>query len=155
MTGPDNSQVVAEFRANGGRLGGPLAGTPVLLLHHVGARTGIRRVTPLVYSCHAGDRVVVVASNGGEPSDPAWLHNLRTHPDAAVEIGSDVIAVHAAEAGGVERDELWQEVVARYPDVGRFGSRTDRPIPLVVLGRTHHPPASSTLPDATDQDGQV
>ncbi|WP_329474356.1 nitroreductase family deazaflavin-dependent oxidoreductase [Kribbella sp. NBC_01484] len=141
MTAADNSQVVAEFRANGGRLGGPLAGTPVLLLHHVGARTGARRVTPLVYSCHAGDRVVVVASNGGEPSDPAWLHNLRAHPDAAVEIGTDVVAVHAAEAGGAERDELWQEVVARYPDVGRFGSRTDRPIPLVVLRRIAAPTA--------------
>ena len=145
MTGPDNSQVIAEFRANSGRLGGPLAGTPVLLLHHVGARTGTRRVTPLVYSCHADDRVVVVASNGGEPSDPAWLHNLRTHPDAAVEIGTDIVAVHAAEAGGVERDELWQEVVARYPDVGRFGSRTDRPMPLIVLRRIPAP-AAAALP---------
>jgi deazaflavin-dependent oxidoreductase (nitroreductase family) len=128
-------QEVAEFRANGGRLGGPLTGTPVLLLHHVGARTGTRRVTPLAYSCH-GDRLVIVASNGGAPTNPAWLHNLRAHPDIAVEIGTDTVPVHAAEPSGHGRDALWDEVTARYPDLSHFRAKTARSIPLITLQRT-------------------
>ena len=128
MTDP----AVAEFRANGGRLGGPLAGTPVLLLHHIGARTGTRRVTPLAYSCH-GDLLVIVASNGGAPGNPAWLHNLRAHPDTAVELGADLVPVHATEPTGPDRDRLWQEAAARYPNLTRFQAQTPRPIPLIAL----------------------
>lgn len=130
MTDP----AVAEFRANGGRLSGPLAGTPVLLLHHIGARTGTRRITPLAYSCH-GDRVVIVASNGGAPTNPAWLHNLRAHPDTTIEIGTDLVPVHATEPRAEDRAGLWTEATTRYPDLARFEARTPRPIPLIVLQR--------------------
>src|SRR5690349_19597755 len=132
MTIADERRLLAEFRATGGRVSGALAGTPVLLLHHVGKRTGTRRVTPLAYSCHSG-RLVVVATNGGAATHPAWLHNLRACPDVAIEVGADTITVRASEADGRERQELWAEVVRQYPDVGRFASQTRRTIPLVVL----------------------
>ncbi|MGW6276988.1 nitroreductase family deazaflavin-dependent oxidoreductase [Kribbella sp. NPDC055071] len=128
-----NDQAIAEFRANGGRLTGPLADTPVLLLHHTGARSGAPRVTPLVYSRHAGGRLVVVASNGGAAGNPAWLHNLRAHPVATVEIGTDTLPVRATEPVGQDRDQLWAEVIARYPSVSSHQAHTARNIPLVVL----------------------
>jgi deazaflavin-dependent oxidoreductase (nitroreductase family) len=133
VTTADEQRLIAEFRATGGRASGVLAGTPLLLLHHVGARTGTPRVTPLAYSCHRGDRVVVIASNGGAETHPAWLHNVRAHPEVAVEVGTDRVAVRATEPDGRERDALWAEVVERFPDVGRFQARTRRTIPLVVL----------------------
>jgi deazaflavin-dependent oxidoreductase (nitroreductase family) len=133
VTTADEQRLLAEFRATGGRVSGALAGTPLLLLHHVGKRTGTRRVTPLAYSCHSGGRLVVVASNGGAVTHPAWLHNLRACPEVAIEVGADTITVRATEADGREREELWAEVVQQYPDVGRFASQTRRMIPLVVL----------------------
>ena len=135
MTTADEQRLIAEFRATGGRASGVLAGTPLLLLHHVGARTGTARVTPLAYSCHREGRVVVIASNGGAETHPAWLHNVRTHPDVAVEVGTDRVAVRATEPDGGERDELWAEVVERFPDVGRFQAQTRRRLPLVALQR--------------------
>jgi deazaflavin-dependent oxidoreductase (nitroreductase family) len=133
VTTVDEQRLLAEFRATGGRVPGALAGTPLLLLHHVGKRTGTRRVTPLAYSCHSGGRLVVVATNGGAASHPAWLHNLRACPDVAIEVGADTVTVQASEADGREREELWAEVVQQYPEVGRFASHTRRTIPLVVL----------------------
>ena len=137
MTTADERRMLAEFRATGGRVSGALAGTPVLLLHHVGKRTGTRRVTPLAYSCHSGGRLVVVATNGGAATHPAWLHNLRACPDIAIEVGADTVTVRASEADGREREELWTEVVQQYPDVGRFASQTRRTIPVVVLNSAH------------------
>lgn len=133
MTTTDEQRLLAEFRTTGGRVPGALAGAPLLLLHHVGKRTGTRRVTPLAYSCHSGGRLVVVATNGGAATHPAWLHNLRACPDVAIEVGADTITVRASEADGPEREELWAEVVQQCPDVGRFASQTRRTIPLVVL----------------------
>ena len=133
MRTADEQRLIAEFRATGGQASGVLAGTPLLLLHHVGARTGTPRITPLAYSCHSDRRVVVIASNGGADVHPAWLHNLRAHPEVAVEVGTDTLAVRASEPDGRERDQLWAEVVERFPDVARYQSRTRRRIPLVVL----------------------
>ena len=137
MTIADERRLLAEFRATGGRVSGALAGTPLLLLHHVGKRTGTRRVTPLAYSCHSGGRLVVVATNGGAATHPAWLRNLRACPDVSIEVGADTITVRASEADGREREELWAEVVQQYPDVGRFASQTRRTIPVVVLNSAH------------------
>jgi deazaflavin-dependent oxidoreductase (nitroreductase family) len=133
VTTRDEQRLIAEFRATGGQASGALAGTPILLLHHVGARTGTPRVTPLAYSSHREGRVVVVASNGGADAHPAWLHNVRAHPEMTVEVGTDTVAVRASEPDGRERDDLWAEVVERFPDVGRFQAQTRRTIPLVVL----------------------
>jgi deazaflavin-dependent oxidoreductase (nitroreductase family) len=133
VTTADEQRLLAEFRATGGRVSGALAGTPLLLLHHVGKRTGTRRVTPLAYSCHSRGRLVVVATNGGAATHPAWLHNVRARPDVAIEVGADTITVQASEADGREREELWAEVVQQYPDVDRFAFQTRLTIPLVVL----------------------
>ena len=133
MTSAEEQRLIAEFRATGGRVGGALAGTPLLLLHHVGARTRTPRVTPLAYSCHGDGWVVIVASNGGAHAHPGWLYNVRAHPDVTVEVGADTFAVRATEPDGRERHELWADVVERFPDVDRFQARTHRRIPLVVL----------------------
>jgi deazaflavin-dependent oxidoreductase (nitroreductase family) len=133
VTTADEQRLLAEFRATGGRVSGAWVGTPVLLLHHVGRRSGTRRVTPLAYSCHSRGRLVVVATNGGAATHPAWLHNLRARPDVAIEVGAETITVQASEADGREREELWAEIVQQYPDVGRFASQTRRTITLVVL----------------------
>jgi F420H(2)-dependent quinone reductase len=105
---------------------------PVLLLDHVGAKSGIRRTTPLAY-IEDGDDVVLVASKGGHPRNPAWFHNLRANPDTTVQIGSERRAVRARVAGPDERARLWPKVVAAYAGYRGYQERTQRQIPLVIL----------------------
>lgn len=124
---------VALYRASGGRLGHkPPFAPPMLLLDHVGARTGARRTSPLVYT-RVGDDYVIVASKGGYPEHPAWLHNLRAHPDTTVQVGRRTLAVHAAVASEEERARLWPKVVATYRGFDDYQARAGREIPLVVL----------------------
>ena len=121
------------YRATGGRIGGSLPGLPpLLLLDHVGARSGKRRTTPLVYMPD-GERLIVVPSKGGHPRNPSWLHNLRAHPDTEAQIGSRRIPVRAREATGEERRLLWPRAVEHNPLWGRYQQRTAREIPLVIL----------------------
>jgi deazaflavin-dependent oxidoreductase (nitroreductase family) len=121
------------YRATGGRIGGNLPGLPsLLLLDHVGARSGKRRTTPLVYM-PVGDSFLVVASKGGHPSDPSWMHNLRAHPDTEIQIGRDRLRVRAREANAEERSELWPKAAEYNPHWGRYRERTSREIPLVLL----------------------
>jgi deazaflavin-dependent oxidoreductase (nitroreductase family) len=94
--------VIAEFRANHGRVGGVLAGMSVLLVHHVGAKTGTQRVTPLAYSSVDG-RLVIASSNGGSRTHPAWYHNLKAHPTVKVEVGTDTLTVLAEEVQGADQ----------------------------------------------------
>jgi F420H(2)-dependent quinone reductase len=133
VLGPLMRGHAAIYRATGGRIGGSIPGVPpLLLLDHVGARSGQRRTTPLVYMPDS-DRMVVVASKGGYPKDPAWLHNLRAHPDTTVQTGRRTCAVHAREATADERRELWPKAVKFNPLWGRYQERTERQIPLVLL----------------------
>ncbi len=104
----------------------------LLLLDHVGAKTGKRRTTPLVYMPD-GDDFVVVASKGGFPHDPGWLHNLRAHPDTEVQIGRRRIHVRAKEATDDERRTIWPRAIEHNPHWGRYQRRTDRRIPVVIL----------------------
>lgn len=121
------------YRATGGRVGGRLPGLPsLLLLDHVGARSGRRRTTPLVYM-PVGDDLLIVASKGGHPRDPAWMHNLRAHPDTTVQLGRERRDVHAREASAAERDRLWPQAAEYNPHWGRYRERTTREIPLVLL----------------------
>jgi len=122
----------AAYRLTGGRIGGTFDRAPVLLLHHVGRKSGQERVAPLLY-LPDGDDLVIVASYGGAPKSPAWFHNLRAHPDTVVEIGREKRAVSAREATAAERERLWPELVDLYPAYGDYQARTDRQIPLVVL----------------------
>jgi F420H(2)-dependent quinone reductase len=125
----------AIYRATGGRIGRHLPGLPaLLLLDHVGAKSGTLRTTPLVYMPE-GDGFLIVASKGGYPHHPAWLHNLRAHPDTEVQIGGTRMKVHAQEADAEERRRLWPRAAAYNPHWDRYRRRTSREIPLVLLER--------------------
>jgi F420H(2)-dependent quinone reductase len=121
------------YRATHGLVGHRVPGAPpTLLLDHVGAKSGTVRTTPLTY-LRDGEDLVLVASKGGYPKNPAWFHNLRAHPDTTVQVGSRRMAVRARVASGPERTRLWPKVVAVYGGYATYQARTDREIPLVIL----------------------
>jgi F420H(2)-dependent quinone reductase len=123
----------AIYRATGGRIGHRVPGAPaVLLLDHVGAKSATRRTSPLVYG-QDGQNLVLVASKGGYPKNPAWFHNLHANPDTTVQVGSQRRNVHARVAEGEERERLWSLMVAVYSGYESYRRRTEREIPLVVL----------------------
>ncbi len=118
-----------------GKVGGDFKGSPLLLLHHKGARSGRIRVNPVMY-LKDGDRFLVFASSGGAPKNPDWYHNLLAHPDEArIEIGDEVIDVHAEEVKGMERDRLYAKQAALYPAFKDYQLKTKRIIPVVALTR--------------------
>jgi len=124
---------VAVYRISNGLIGHRLPGSPpMLLLDHVGARSGRRRTSPLVYVRDGAD-VVLVASKGGYPKNPAWFHNLLANPDTTVQIGSRRLPVHARVAEPQERERLWPMAVAVYGGYEDYRRRTEREIPLVIL----------------------
>jgi deazaflavin-dependent oxidoreductase (nitroreductase family) len=134
-----NSKIIAEFRANEGRVGGPLAGTPIMLIRHIGAKSGIERVTPLAYTPQGDGRFVIVASNGGSPTHPSWYYNLKASPRIEVEVGAERFTVLVEALEGTARAVLWPKVVATSPSVGQFQAKTTRQIPLFVLTREARP----------------
>ena len=122
------------FRATGGRIGGSFGKAKILLLHHVGRKSGKERVSPLLY-LGDGDRIVIVASKGGSEKHPAWFHNLMANPDTLVELPREKRSVHAREATDAERADLWPKLVDMYGSYEDYQAYTDRKIPLVVLER--------------------
>jgi deazaflavin-dependent oxidoreductase (nitroreductase family) len=125
----------AVYRASGGRLGHTLPGTPLrmLLLDHVGAKSGVERTSPLLY-IEDGEDVVIVASKGGFPKHPAWFHNLKANPDTTVQVGRERRRVHARVATPAERERLWPRAVRNYPGYADYQKRSKgREIPLVIL----------------------
>jgi len=121
------------YRATGGRIGHRLPGLPqMLLLDHVGAKSGTSRTSPLLYVSDGPD-IVLVASKGGHPKHPAWFHNLRANPDTTIQIGSERRAVRARLASAEERKRLWPKAVALYGGYADYQERTDREIPVVIL----------------------
>ena len=123
----------ALYRLSRGLVGHRVPGMPtMLLLDHVGAKSGQARTTPLVY-IEDGDAFVIVASKGGHPKHPAWFHNLRANPDTTIQVGSRKIPVTARVATDVERDRLWPAVVRAYSGYEGYQRRTGRKIPLVML----------------------
>ncbi len=123
----------ALYRATGGRIGHRVPGAPpVLLLDHVGAKSGTHRTSPLVYG-EEGRNLVLVASKGGHPKNPAWYHNLVAHPDTTVQVGSERRDVHAHVATAEERERLWPLALKTYGGYADYQRRTEREIPLVVL----------------------
>jgi deazaflavin-dependent oxidoreductase (nitroreductase family) len=121
------------YRLSGGLLGSRIpGGPPMLLLDHVGAKSGKKRTTPLVYLQDA-ENVVIVASKGGSPRHPAWFHNLRVNPETIVQVGSHRKTVTARVATATERSRLWPKIVALYRGYELYQRRTSRQIPLVIL----------------------
>jgi deazaflavin-dependent oxidoreductase (nitroreductase family) len=127
-----NARIIEEFHANDGRVGGMFEDSTLLLLHHVGAKSGQDRINPLAYN-RDGDRYVIFASKAGAPTNPDWYHNLKAHPDVSIEVGTDTIDVVAAEATGEERERLFSAQVERSPGFGDYQAKTDRVIPVIVL----------------------
>jgi deazaflavin-dependent oxidoreductase (nitroreductase family) len=127
---------VALYRRTGGKLGGHIPGWPearIALLDHTGAKSGIRRTSPVMH-LEDGDAIVVMASKAGQPTNPAWFHNLMANPDTTIQVGPAVRDVHARVATGEERDDFWLRFVAMYPG-SEFYKRNaqGREIPIVVL----------------------
>jgi deazaflavin-dependent oxidoreductase (nitroreductase family) len=127
-----NSKIIEEFRANEGKVGGPFAGAPLLLLHTVGARTGQPRVKPVMYQS-VGGSYAIFASKGGAPTNPAWYHNLLAHPQVSAEIGSRTVPLVARVAEGQERDRIWAVQKRDHPGFADYETKTTRQIPVIIL----------------------
>ena len=127
-----NAQIIDEFHANEGRVGGMFEGMPLLLLHHTGAKSGKNRINPLAYQSDDG-RYVVFASKGGAPTNPAWYYNLKAQPNVTIEVGADTIAVVASEATGGERERLFRTQAERVPQFAEYEAKAGREIPVIVL----------------------
>ncbi|MDQ1481434.1 MAG: hypothetical protein QOI44_2295 [Actinomycetota bacterium] len=129
-----NSNLIAEFRAGDGKVGGPFEGAPLLLLTTTGAKTRRKHTTPLVYQ-QDGDRIVVFGSKGGAPSHPAWYHNLVANPTVTVELPAETFEARAVTVEGGERDRIWSAQKELMPGFADYEAKTDRQIPVIVLER--------------------
>ena len=127
-----NQQIIDEFRANGGRVGGNFEGAPMVLVHHTGAKSGTERVNPMMYQ-QVGDAYAVFASAAGADKNPDWYHNLRAHPDTTIEVGTETIPVRARDLPREERDPIWEIQKQRYPGFADYEAKTSRVIPVVLL----------------------
>ena len=137
-----NTTIIEEFRANGGRVGGMWEGTTLVLLHHIGAKSGIERVTPVACSPQGEGRFAIWAANGGAPTHPNWYHNLKAHPQITVEVGAGTFTVLTRELDAAARAEVWPKLVAQWPkpaagspDLGAAQARTARQFPVFMLTR--------------------
>jgi deazaflavin-dependent oxidoreductase (nitroreductase family) len=129
-----NQQIIEEFRANEGVVGGQFEGSLLLLLTTTGARTGESWTMPLAGMVD-GDSWVVFAANGGRPTRPGWYHNLRADPKVTVEVGTETFAAVATFAEGEDRDRLWTKRIELAPFMADFQATAPGPIPVVVLTR--------------------
>lgn len=129
-----NARIIEQFRANGGRVGEPFENMPLLLLHHLGARTGTERVNPVAYLAD-GNRYVIFASKAGAPTNPDWYHNVVAHPEVEVEFGEERFDAIATPVTGPERDRIWEEQKIKMPGFADYEKSTDRIIPVVELRR--------------------
>lgn len=129
-----NTQVIAEFRANEGKVGGPFAGAPMILITTTGAKSGQPRVAPLVYTTD-GDRYVVIASKGGAPTNPDWYYNIAANPEITVEIGGETFPARAEIAAEPERTRLFDAQAALMPGFREYQNNTTRVIPVITINR--------------------
>jgi deazaflavin-dependent oxidoreductase (nitroreductase family) len=129
-----NQQVIKEFRANQGKVGGRYANRPLLLLTTTGAKSGRPHTTPLAYT-KDGERFVVIASFGGGPKNPDWYHNLVVTPEATVEVGSERFRARATVPTGEERQRLYDHQAEQMPAFAGYQKKTTRQIPVIVLAR--------------------
>ena len=129
-----NRPIIEEFQANGGQVGGPFAGVPLLLLTTTGAKSGKQRINPLAYNTD-GERLVVLASKAGAPTHPDWYHNLVAHPNVTVEVGNETFEARATVVEGAQRDELYANRIAMMPIFAEYQAKITRTIPVVVLTR--------------------
>jgi deazaflavin-dependent oxidoreductase (nitroreductase family) len=131
-----NRTTIDDFRAHGGKVtSGYHVNSDLLILHTVGAKSGVERLAPVVFT-RDGDTIVIVASKGGAPKHPSWYENLLAHPDVTVEAGGETFKAHATVvADRAERDRLYAQHAKRYPGFLDYEKKTDRLIPVVLLER--------------------
>jgi deazaflavin-dependent oxidoreductase (nitroreductase family) len=129
---------VRAYRLSRGRIGRTFRGSPVLLLDHVGRKSGRKTTSPLIY-VEDGDDLVIIASYGGARKHPLWWLNLREHPTTTVQVGGEKREVTAHEAEGEERERLWRKAVEVYAPYEEYQKKTERRIPVIVLRRTAAP----------------
>ncbi len=127
-----NKQTIEEFRGNAGKVGGMFEGAPLLILHCMGAKSGLTREIPLMYQGVDGS-YAIFASKAGADTNPDWYHNLVANSDAKVEVGNDTVNVIARVAGDDERDEIWNRQKRDWPQFESYEQGTSRKIPVVVL----------------------
>jgi deazaflavin-dependent oxidoreductase (nitroreductase family) len=134
-----NDQKIAEFRANGGRIGGPFEGAPITLLHHRGRKSGKEYVAPVMYQADdsSADTIYVFASKAGAPTNPEWYYNLVVAGLSTVEVGTETYEVEVSDVMGAERDRIFAEQARRYPGFGGYAQKTAgiRTIPVLALRR--------------------
>jgi deazaflavin-dependent oxidoreductase (nitroreductase family) len=129
-----NSKIIEEFRGNGGKVGGPFEGAPLLLLHTTGAKSGQERVNPMMYQ-RIGDGFAVFASKGGAPTHPDWYHNLLANPRVSAEVGTETIDLTARVADDETRGPIWEAWKQANPGFADYEKKTARQIPVVLLQR--------------------
>jgi deazaflavin-dependent oxidoreductase (nitroreductase family) len=129
-----NQSVIADFRAHGGKAGGPMENIPLVLITMTGAKSGRTITLPIAYSTD-GARIVVIASFAGAPNNPSWYHNMVAHPIVTVELGTEEFQARVSEAQGAERDRLYKQQAAKLPIFNEYQQKTKRRIPVLVLDR--------------------
>ena len=129
-----NKAIIDEFRANSGKVGGAFAGKTLLLLHTVGAKSGQERINPVAYVID-GDRLVIIASKGGAPTNPDWYYNILAHPLVTVEVGTKQFQARAAITSEPERTRLYNQMVEMMPGFAEYQRKTTRVIPVLTLMR--------------------
>ena len=129
-----NQRLIEEFRADRSNNGGAFNGRPLLLLTTTGARSGQRRTAPMMY-VPDGDRLLIIASNAGAPSHPAWYRNLVAHPQVTVEVGKETYDAIATVTEGAERQQFWNRIVEQYPFFADHQAKITRQIPVIALER--------------------
>lgn len=128
-----NTQVIDEFRSNGGKVGGNFEGAPILLLHTTGAKSGLERINPMMYQDLGDGSIAVFASKAGADTHPDWYHNLVANPATTAEIGTETRTFTARTAPTEERTPIWSKQKDDYPGFAGYESNTDREIPVVIL----------------------
>jgi deazaflavin-dependent oxidoreductase (nitroreductase family) len=128
-----NTNVINEFRANDGKVGGNFEGAPLLLLHTTGAKSGQERVNPVMYQDLGDGRVAVFASKAGMDTNPDWYHNLVANPNVTAEIGTETHAFRSHTASDAEREPIWTKQKRDYPGFADYERKTTREIPVVIL----------------------
>jgi len=131
-----NQQIVEQFRAGGGVVGGPFEGLPLVLVQHTGAKSGTARVNPLAYQRLDENSIAIFASKGGAPTNPDWFHNLVANPNVSIEIGTERYDVTARVATGDERRRIWEAQKEAFPNFAEYEATAGgREIPVVVLDK--------------------
>jgi len=130
-----NTSIIEEFRASGGKVGGQFEESPLILIHHIGARSGTEHVTPVGCFPQSDGRLAIIASNGGAPTNPDWYYNLKAGPEINVEFGTETFAAFVRELDGVEREKVWRAAVGPAPQLREYQNKTTRTIPVLLLAR--------------------